>query len=103
MNLILAEFKKIREKKVLPKELNRAKEYLKGSILLSLESTTNRMFRMAQSEIYFNRVKTVEEVIKEIEEVTVNDIITIANELLNENTLSKIMIGSKKSIAKTAA
>jgi predicted Zn-dependent peptidase len=57
MNLILGEFKKVREKKILPKELNRAKEYLKGSILLSLESTTNRMFRMAQSEIYLIELK----------------------------------------------
>lgn len=103
MNLILGEFKKIREKKILPKELNRAKEYLKGSILLSLESTTNRMFRMAQSEIYFDRIKTVEEVINEIEGVTINDIIDIANQVLEENSLSKIIIGSKNSLAKTAA
>ena len=103
MNLILGEFKKIREKKILPKELNRAKEYLKGSILLSLESTTNRMFRMAQSEIYFDRINTVEEVINEIEGVTINDIIDIANQVLEENSLSKIIIGSKNSLAKTAA
>jgi predicted Zn-dependent peptidase len=103
MNLVLSEFKKVRDKKVSVKELNRAKEYLKGSILLSLESTTNRMFRMAQSEIYYDRIKPVEEVIKEIEEVTVDDIIETANNILNENSLSKIILGSKNSIAETAA
>lgn len=103
MNLILNEFKKVREKKVTIKELNRAKEYLKGSILLSLESTTNRMFRMAQSEIYFDRIKPMEEVIKEIEEVNVEDIVEIANDILEETSLSKIILGSDNSAAKTAA
>ncbi len=103
LNLVLGELKKMKDKKVSLKELNRAKEYLKGNIILSLESTTNRMFRMAQTEIYYNRIKPVEETIKEIDEVTVDDVIEEANELFDENSLSRIIIGSKKSLIKTAA
>lgn len=103
LNLVLGEFKKMKDKKVSLKELNRAKEYLKGNIILSLESTTNRMFRMAQTEIYYNRIKPVEETIKEIDEVTVDDVIEEANELFDENSLSRIILGSKKSLIKTAA
>jgi len=103
LNLVLGEFRNIKEKKVSLKELNRAKEYLKGNIILSLESTTNRMFRMAQTEIYYNRIKPVEETIKEIDEVTAEDVIEEANELLDENSLSRILLGSKKSLIKTAA
>jgi len=93
----------MKDKKVSLKELNRAKEYLKGNIILSLESTTNRMFRMAQTEIYYDRIKPVEETIKEIDEVTVDDVIEEANELFDENSLSRIILGSKKSLIKTAA
>jgi len=103
LNLVLGEFKKLKDKKVSLKELNRAKEYLKGNIILSLESTTNRMFRMAQTEIYYNRIKPVEETIKEIDEVTADDVIEEANELFDENSLSRIILGSKKSLIKTAA
>jgi len=94
-NLILSEFKKIREKKVGEKELKKAKEYLKGNMVLSLESMTNRMFRLAQSEIYFNTLKTIEESIIEIDAVTADDILEISNELLEPNKLSEVIIKSE--------
>jgi predicted Zn-dependent peptidase len=56
MELIDAEFKKLRNKKITKKELNKAKEYFKGSIFMSLESTTNRMVRLANSMIYFDKI-----------------------------------------------
>lgn len=103
MALILNEFKKLREKKVPERELARSKEYMKGSMLLSLESTTNRMFRLAQSEIYYNRLKTIEESIADIDAITADQILEMANELLDENTLSKIILKSGNSQIKKAA
>ncbi|NLT49430.1 MAG: insulinase family protein [Ignavibacteria bacterium] len=93
--LIKSELEKIKEKKVSEKELNRAKEYLKGSILMGMESTSNRMIRIAQSELYLGRNKTVAESIEEIHSVTADDIHLSANSLFDENKLCRIMIGSK--------
>ena len=93
--IISAEFEKMKNKKVSDKELKRAKEYLKGSILMSLESTTNRMMRIAQSVILFNKLKSVEETVKEIDAVDSGKIIELANLLLVENQMNKVMIGSK--------
>lgn len=102
-SLVLNEFKKIREKLVSDKELKKAKEYIKGNIILSLESTTSRMFRMANSELYYNRFVTIDEIIKMIDAVTPKDIIEIANEILEENYLTKIIISPKNLALKSAA
>jgi predicted Zn-dependent peptidase len=102
-SLVLNEFKKIREKIVTEKELSRAKEYIKGNMILNLESTTSRMFRMSNSELYYNRFVTIEEVIKMINSVTAKEIIEIANEILEENYLTKIFISPSDLKLKTAA
>jgi predicted Zn-dependent peptidase len=102
-SLVLNEFKKIREKLVSDKELKKAKEYIKGNIILSLESTTSRMFRMANSELYYNRLVTIEELTKMIDSVTPKEIIEIANEILEENYLTKIIISPSDLTLKSAA
>ena len=103
LTIISKELKKLREVKISERELKKAKESLKGSMLLSLESTSNRMFRMAQSELYFNRIKTTEEIIKNIDAVTRENILETANQLLNESTFVKLIIKSKNVLLKTAA
>lgn len=102
VQITLKEFKKIRENKVSERELNKAKESVKGNMLLSLESTSNRMIRMAQSEFYFNRVKTTEEILKNIDAVTAENIRETANELLDENSFIKLIIKSKNALIKSA-
>ena len=102
-SLVLNEFKKIREKLVSDKELKKAKEYIKGNIILSLESTTSRMFRIANSELYYNRLVTIDEVTKMIDSVTPKEIIEIANEILEENYLTKIIISPQDLVLKSAA
>ncbi len=82
-NLIYQELKKIREKKVSEEELSRAKEYLIGNMLMSLESTTNRMLRIAQSMIYYNKIRTVEDTVRKIQSVTREEIREFANELFS--------------------
>lgn len=94
MDIVVKEFSKLKEKKITEKELNRVKEYIKGSMLLSLESTTNRMIRIANSFLYFNRVVSLDEFLKKINSVTVDDITLIANELLDEKKLSRVILTS---------
>lgn len=93
--IINRELEKIKSKKVSAKELKKAKEYLKGSMLMSLENTTNRMVRVAQTMIYYGRVKTVEESIADIETVDETDILQLANSLLDLKSLQKVVISSK--------
>jgi len=94
MEIVEKEFRKMKEKKITEKELNRVREYIKGGILLSLESTTNRMIRIANSILYFNRIVSLDEFLKKIDSVTVDDITSIANELLDEQKLSKVILTS---------
>ncbi len=103
VDIIDNEFKKLRSRKISKKELSKAKEYLKGSIYMSLESTTNRMIRLANSMIYFNKVKPLSQSIKEIDSVTTGDILEISNELLKENTMNKVIISSKNILLYSAA
>lgn len=98
ISIILREFKKLRETKVSEKELQKAKEAIKGSLIIGLESSSHRMIRMAQSELYFNRIKSIDEIIKEIDSVTKDEIIEIANDLLDESSLTKIIIKSKNNL-----
>lgn len=102
-SLVIEEFRKIREKLVSDKELKKAKEYIKGNMILNLESTTSRMFRIANSELYYNRLVTTDEVIKMIESVTPKEILEIANEILEENYLTKIIISPSDLALKSAA
>ncbi|MBZ0198257.1 MAG: insulinase family protein [Ignavibacteriaceae bacterium] len=101
--IIKKEFKKLREKRISERELKKAKESLKGSFILHLESTTNRMMRMAQSELYFNRVKHTDEIVKGIDAVTVDDILKISNELLDEQSFIKLIIKSKDVLINSTA
>jgi predicted Zn-dependent peptidase len=103
LSLVLKEFKKLRENKISEKELKKAKESIKGNMILSLENTSNRMIRMAQSELYYNRIKSLDEILKEIDSVTSEDILDISNELLQEDSFIKVIIKSKNTLLKWAA
>jgi predicted Zn-dependent peptidase len=70
---------------------------------MSMENTTNRMIRNAQSVIYYNRIKLVEETIKEIESVTSKDILELSNQFLDYNNYKKVVISSKNLLLKNSA
>ena len=103
LEIVNREMQKLKEKKISERELQRVKEYLKGSTLLSLESTTNRMIRMANAMLYFGRVITIEEFLKKIDYVTVKDIFEVANEVLDNEKLIKVILKSSGESLKIAA
>ncbi|MEW6651929.1 MAG: pitrilysin family protein [Bacteroidota bacterium] len=86
--LIFEELEKIKNKKVTTAELDKAKEYLVGNMLMSLEGTTNRMIRMAHQIIYFGKLIPVEETANKIYKVTKEDIYDLSNELFGEKSLT---------------
>lgn len=94
IDIIFKEFKKLKDKAISDKELKKVKEYLKGGVLLSLESTTNRMMRIANSILYYDKVFSVEDYLSKIEKITVEDVQKTANELLNDSKLIKVILKS---------
>jgi len=101
--IVHREFKKLRTIEVKQKELNRVKEYIKGNTLMSLENTTNRMTRLASSILHFGKIISVDEILSKINSVTAEDILELSNDVLNESSLSKIIICSKENSIKKAA
>lgn len=92
----LDEMRKIRERGATPDELADAKLHLKGSILLSLESTTSRMSGIARQEYYFGRQFSPDEIIEHIDAVTLDDIQRAAQTVVDPESLSLTMLGNVK-------
>lgn len=70
---------------------------------MSLENTTNRMVRLANSIFHYGKIVPIEDILNKIDAVTLEDILMLSNEVLNESTLSKIIIRSKNKSIKKAA
>lgn len=103
IGLTLEELEKITRDPVDEGELQRAKESLKGSLMLSLESTGSRMSKLARSEIYHGRQISLDELISRIDAVTAADLQRMANELFHPRRLSLAAIGPFRSDGALAA
>lgn len=90
--LILKELHKLENEPVPEKELDEAKAQLKGKLLLSLESMSNRMRRLAKSEIYFDRFVTLDELIANIDGVQVDDIREFSTAFFEDAQFSKAIL-----------
>ena len=97
VELMLKEFKKLRDKPVPAVELNRAKENIKGSIMLSLESSSSRMTHLAQQLIYFGRCCPLEEILDKIDRVKAREIWHLANRIFDSASLTLTALGSRNS------
>jgi predicted Zn-dependent peptidase len=76
-----------------PAELERAKENLKGRLLLSLESMSSRMTRLGTSLVTGTELVEVDESIRRVDAVTAEDVAALADELLAPGGLSAACIG----------
>jgi len=93
LGLIIDEMIRLTKQPLTAKELQGAKELIKGNFLLSMESTDNRMTRLAKNEICFGRHVAPEEVTAAIDAVTPEDVLVLAQELFNPSTISIAAIG----------
>jgi predicted Zn-dependent peptidase len=80
-NIILEQFADLATNKVSEAELKRTREFLKGTLMLSLESTAARMGRNVRHEVYLGRHVPLEETLAGVEAVTAEDILRLAGEL----------------------
>jgi predicted Zn-dependent peptidase len=103
LKIINTEVRKLQDRRISKKELSRIKEYMKGTILLGMENTSNRMIRLANSILYFDRYIPVEEIITKIDEVTADDILYLAQNVLSDEGLTKIFIRSNSSSRRKGA
>ena len=71
----------------------RVKNQMKGNLMLGLESTSNRMSRLARDEIYLNRYFSPEEIIDEIEKITPSQIRDLTDGLFKTPYLSLAVLG----------
>jgi predicted Zn-dependent peptidase len=91
---IVSEFHKLKVEPVPPEELRRAKDQLKGSLMLSLESSTARMSNLARQELYFDHFYGLDELIEKIESVTAEELKVLANEFFRTESIAVTVLGN---------
>ncbi|HZQ22477.1 MAG TPA: pitrilysin family protein [Terriglobales bacterium] len=91
---VVSEFRKLKSEEVPEEELRRAKDQLKGSLMLSLESSTARMSNLARQEMYFDRFFTLDELIEKIEGVTADDLRAMANDFFRPEAIAVTVLGN---------
>ncbi|HEY6874097.1 MAG TPA: pitrilysin family protein [Geobacteraceae bacterium] len=93
VEIVLRELKRLRSEPLSEGELHDAQEQLKGNILLSLESSDNRMTKLAKNEIYFGCYQPLREIIAGIDLVTPRSLLELAAEIIDDTYLTLVMMG----------
>ena len=91
---VVSEFRKLKTASVPEEELRRSKAQLKGSLMLSLESSTSRMSNLARQEMYFDRYYDLDDLIRRIEAVTAEDLTSLANEFFKTESVAVTALGN---------
>jgi predicted Zn-dependent peptidase len=93
IDLVIAELRTLRCDPVLDSELQRAKDHLKGNLVLGLESTTSRMSQLARSELCFGRQIDLSEHLSAIDKVGADDLRRVAIDLFSTGSLGATVLG----------
>ena len=93
VDLILGEFGKLKQELLSEEELKRAKDQVKGNILMGLESSNSRMANLARQEMYFRNFVTVDEIIARIDEVTAEQVQGMAQRLFEPARIAVTLLG----------
>ena len=101
VDLVMAEFRSLKETPLLEEELTRAKDQLKGNILMGLESSNSRMANLARQEMYFHNFMTVEEVIARISAVDAAQVQAMAQRLFDPDRIAITLLGRLNGIKLT--
>ncbi len=96
VEVILAEFKKLKEQKVAEKELNKVKEYLKGKLTLDLETSDEYAFWLAGQEVIKGEMLSEEQIFQRINAVSSEDIQRVANDIFIDSKLDLAVIGPQE-------
>jgi predicted Zn-dependent peptidase len=91
---VVSEFRKLKSEPIPEEELRRAKDQLKGSLMLSLESSTARMSNLARQEMYFDRFYGLDELIEKIGSITSEDLQEMANDYFRSDSIAVTVLGN---------
>lgn len=91
MSLVMKELKILREKKLGTLTLNQAKKKFIGQISLAEENHLSVLIAFCKSILDHGKADTIEEIYRKIETVSADDILTLSNELFEENNLSSLL------------
>jgi predicted Zn-dependent peptidase len=91
---IIKEFQQLKQETIGEEEVRRAKDHLKGSLMLSLESTSSRMSNLARQEMYFGRFFTLDELVESVEQVTADDVQRIARAFFDPKQIALTVLGN---------
>jgi predicted Zn-dependent peptidase len=84
LEVVRAELRKLADDGITAEELVRGKGQLRGGLVLSLEETGSRMSRIAKAELLYDELPGLDEVIRRIDAVTLDDVHTIARQILSQ-------------------
>jgi len=93
IDLVLDEFRSLKETPISAEELTRAKDQVKGNILLGLESSNSRMANLARQEMYFHQFFSAEEIIARVDEVDAGHVQTMAQRLFHPDSIAVTLLG----------
>jgi len=93
IDLTIQEFRSLKESLVPEEELRRSKNHLKGSLMLSLESTSSRMSNLARQELYFGRFFSLDEILVAIEAVSREELQSLARRYFQTGQIAVTVLG----------
>jgi predicted Zn-dependent peptidase len=93
LELAVRELRRLRAKGLAPKELARAKNQMKGGLMLGLESTQSRMSKLAKDELHQGRHSSLKEMMHQIDAVSGRNVQRLAHDLLDLKSLSVTALG----------
>jgi predicted Zn-dependent peptidase len=96
LELIQKELDNLATKPVSAAELKRAREQVKGSMTLGLESTSSRMMRLGSGELFYGKFMPIDEILKKISDVSVEDIQDVAKTLFKPEKYSTVIFRPDK-------
>jgi len=91
---VVNEFRQLKEQPIAEEELRRAKDHMKGSLMLSLESTSSRMSNLARQEMYFKRFFTLDELVASIEAVSADHVQRVAQTFFDARQIAVTVLGN---------
>jgi predicted Zn-dependent peptidase len=91
---VVSEFRNLKSAEVPGDELRRSKDQLKGSLMLSLESSTARMSNLARQEMYFDQFYGLDELIAKIESVTTEELWNLSNQFFQTENIAVTILGN---------
>jgi predicted Zn-dependent peptidase len=93
VHLVMEQFRRLKNEPLPADELRRAKDQLKGNLLLSLESSTSRMSNLARQQMHFNYFFGMQEILDKVESITEDQVLAMANQLFQPELVAVTLLG----------